>query len=55
MYAGMVVRKHDLFLLNGGKLLFVVLLYIGLSWVGGDFNLSVRMYGTSVLIYFILG
>ena len=54
IYAGMKVRKHDLISIDLYQILFIVLLYIGLRYVGGELNISVRVYGTSVAIYFIL-
>ena len=54
IYAGMKVRKHDLISMDVFQVLFLFLLYIGLRFVGGELNISVRMYGTSVAIYFLL-
>lgn len=54
IYAGMKVRKYDLISIDLYQILFLVLLYVGLRWVGGDLNISVRVYGTSVAIYFLL-
>ena len=54
IYTGMKVRKHDLISIDLYQVLFVVLLYVGLRCVGGDLNISVRVYGTSVAIYFLL-
>ena len=54
IYAGMKVRKHDLISLDLYQILFLILLYIGLRCVGGELNISVRVYGTSVAIYFLL-
>lgn len=55
MYAGMVVRSRDYISAKWWQVGFVLSIYIGLHWVGGDINLSVRMYGTSVFVYFIIG
>lgn len=54
MYAGMKVRKHDLISMDLYQILFLILLYVGLRCVGGDLNISVRIYGNSVAIYFLL-
>ena len=54
IYIGMKVRKHDLISVDLFQVLFLALVYIGLRYVGGDLNISVRMYGTSVAIYFLL-
>ncbi len=54
IYAGMKVRKHDLISIDSYQILFLVLLYVGLRCVGGELNISVRVYGTSVAIYFLL-
>jgi len=54
IYAGMKARKHDLISIDLYQILFLVLLYIGLRCVGGELNISVRVYGTSVAIYFLL-
>lgn len=54
IYVGMKVRKHDLISMDVYQVLLLVLLYIGLRCVGGELNISVRIYGTSVAIYFML-
>ena len=54
IYVGMKVRKHDLISINIFQILILALIYIGLRCVGGDLNISVREYGSSVAIYFIL-
>ena len=54
MYAGMEARQRRIIMMNFWFVLFLVLMYLGLRHVGGDLNISVRMYGTSVAIYFIL-
>lgn len=54
MYAGMETRRRVLIGMNGWMVLLLSLLYIGLHCVSGDLNLSVRMYGTSVALYFVL-
>ena len=55
MYAGMVVRNKSYISANWWQVGIVMSVYVGLHLIGGDINLSVRMYGTSVFIYFILG
>jgi fucose 4-O-acetylase-like acetyltransferase len=55
MYAGMVARNKDYISANWWQVGIVLSVYVGLHLIGGDINLSVRMYGTSVFIYFILG
>ena len=54
MYAGMECRRRDLLSISIIPVIYLLLIYIGLQYVGGDMNLSVRMYGTSIVIYFIL-
>ena len=54
IYVGMKVRKHNLISMDIFLVMFLVLIYIGLRSVGGELNISVRMYGTSVAIYFLL-
>lgn len=54
MYFGMETRRRGLIDMNGWLVLFLTLLYVGLHCFSGDLNLSVRMYGTSVVLYFVL-
>lgn len=54
IYVGMKIRKHGFITMNFYQVLILVLLYIGLRSVGGELNISVREYGTSVAIYFLL-
>ena len=54
IYAGMKFRKHEYISMDLYQVLFLVLLYIGLRYVGGELNISVREYGTSIAIYFLL-
>lgn len=54
IYVGMKVRKHNLISMDVFLVMFLALVYIGLRSVGGELNISVRMYGTSVAIYFLL-
>lgn len=51
MYAGMVVRSRDYISAKWWQVGLILSVYIGLHLVGGDMNLSVRMYGTSVFIF----
>lgn len=55
MYLGMVARNKNCITAKPWQVGLIVLAYIGLQIIGGDINLSVRMYGTSVIIYFVLG
>lgn len=56
MYVGYIIkRKFFLQKLNIWMVLFVVIIYTGLQIIAGEINLSVRMYGVSVLNYFVLG
>lgn len=54
IYVGMMVRKHNMISIDLYQVLFLVLLYIGLRFVGGELNISVRIYGNSVAVYFLL-
>ena len=54
IYVGMKVRQHNLITINLYQVLFLLMIYLGLRFVGGDLNISVREYGSSVAIYFLL-
>ena len=54
IYVGMKVRQHNLITIDIYQVLFLLLIYLGLRFVGGDLNISVREYGTSVAVYFLL-
>ena len=54
IYVGLKTRKYGLISMDVFQVLFLVLLYIGLRCVGGILNISVREYGTSIAIYFLL-
>ena len=54
IYVGMKVRKNGIISMDIYQVSFILLIYIGLRCVGGELNISVRMYGTSVAIYFLL-
>ena len=55
MYAGMVFRRKDVNLANWWQVGLVAVVYVVLQYFGGNINLSVRMYGTSIVVYFFLG
>ena len=55
MYMGMMARKHNLMETDKWVVRVLAIIYIGIHCVGGEMNLSVRMYGTSVVSYFVLG
>ena len=55
MYAGLIARNRNYISFKWWQVGLIAMTYIGLQIIGGDINLSVRMYGTSVIIYFILG
>lgn len=54
MYAGMETRRRGLMRMNFWPVLCLSILYIGLAFLGGDINISVRMYGNSVVVYSVL-
>lgn len=54
IYVGMKARLHDLIFMDIYQVFFIILIYVGLRLVGGELNISVRMFGTSVAIYFLL-
>ena len=55
MYVGMVIRNRNIISANLWQVGLIATVYIGLQIISGEINLSVRMYGTSVVIYFVLG
>ncbi|MBQ9230496.1 MAG: acyltransferase family protein [Prevotella sp.] len=55
MYAGALVRRYNLMSAKIWQIVLLLIIYVGLQYVGGEINLSVRMYGTSVVGYFLLG
>ncbi len=56
MYVGYIIRKQFYMQkLNIWMVSSIAIIYIGLQIIAGEINLSVRMYGISVLNYFILG
>lgn len=55
MYVGMEVRNKKLISAYWWQIGLLIIVYIGLQIFGGDINLSVRMYGTSVFFFFLLG
>ena len=55
MYCGHMARRHQWLSVSRRWVLLIAVLYVALHLVAGTINLSVRMYGTSVFIYFFLG
>ena len=55
MYVGMLVRNRNFISAKLWQVALIVIIYIGLQIIGGEINLSVRIYGNSVIIYFCLG
>jgi fucose 4-O-acetylase-like acetyltransferase len=55
MYTGMLARRHNAMSWNIWWIVLLAFLYVGIHCIAGDINLSVRMYGTSVAFYFLLG
>lgn len=55
MYAGMLARRYEVMKAGWWQVALVAFVYVGGHLVAGDINLSVRMYGTSVVLYFVLG
>ena len=54
MYAGFYTNTHNLISWGKYEILICVLIYSLLLYVAGDINLSVRQYGTSFIIYYII-
>lgn len=54
MYAGFYTHTHNLISWGKYEILICVLIYSLLLYVAGDINLSVRQYGTSFIIYYII-
>lgn len=54
MYAGFYANTHDLISWGKSEILICILIYTLLLYVAGDINLSVRQYGTSFIIYYII-
>lgn len=54
MYAGMETRRRGLMKMNVWLVLCLSFFYIGLAFFGGDINISVKMYGNSIVVYFVL-
>lgn len=55
MYAGFLARRHKCMQLSPWHIAILAVTYVGLHCVAGDINLSVRMYGTSAVVYFVIG
>lgn len=54
MYAGFYVNTHNIISWGKYEILICILIYSLLLFVAGDINYSVREYGTSFVIYYIL-
>ena len=54
MYAGFYANTHDIISRWKYEILICVLIYSLLLYVAGDINFSVREYGTSYIIYYII-
>lgn len=54
MYAGKIMKSKSLTDLSGWIILLMTLFYIVLRYTVGNINLSVRIYGTSVILYYVL-
>ena len=56
MYVGLKFRKKGgVDCINKYLVLLAAIIYYGLQFIDGDINLSVRMYGTSLVYYVMLG
>lgn len=54
MYAGSNAKNYNIVSLGKYEILLCVLIYSLLFYVAGDINFSVRQYGTSFIIYYIM-
>lgn len=54
MYAGFYANTHDIISRWKYEILICALIYSLLLYVAGDINFSVRQYGTSFIIYFVI-
>ena len=54
MYAGFYANTHDIISQGKYEILICVLIYSLLLYVAGDINFSVRQYGISFILYFII-
>ena len=54
MYTGLETRRNGLMRMNVWIVLCLFIFYLGLAFWGGDINISVRMYGNSVVVYYFL-
>ena len=54
MYAGFLAKTHNIASSGKYEILICGLIYSLLLYVAGDINFSVRQYGTSFIIYYIL-
>jgi Fucose 4-O-acetylase and related acetyltransferases len=54
MYAGLNAKKHNIISLRKYDILLCIFIYSLLLCVAGDMNLSIRQYGISFIIYYIM-
>ena len=54
MYAGFLAKTHNIASWGKYEILICGLIYSLLLYVAGDINFSIRQYGTSLIIYYIL-
>lgn len=54
MYTGKLIKNRNVINMSGWFILIVVFIYIGMIFNAGDINLSVREYGNSIIMYYIL-
>lgn len=54
MYAGLYANTHNIISWGKYETLICILIYSLLFYVAGDINFSVRQYGTSFIIYYIM-
>ena len=54
MYAGKLFKNQNVINMSEWIIMIVVFIYIGMIFNAGDINLSVRKYGNSIIMYYIL-
>lgn len=54
MYAGLYTNNHNIISIGKYEILLCILIYSLLLYVAGNINFSVREYGTSFIIYYII-
>ncbi len=54
MYAGLYAKSYNIISLRKYDILLCILIYSLLLCVAGDINFSIRQYGTSFIIYYII-